>query len=186
MGQLQHKRVAMLATHGFEERSFTGPRRTLIDAGAQVTLIGPRAGAIHGWAGDERTAAVPVDRSLRKASEADHDALVIVDGLRCADRLRADPRVVAFVRSFFAAHKPVAAIGYGVQVLIEADVVRGRTLTAAPSLRTDVLNAGGHWTTDHAIVDEGLVTTASIDEPAAFDRKLVEEIWEGKHAGQTL
>jgi protease I len=126
----------------------------------------------------------PVDKTAEQANAGDYAGLVVPGGVANPDKLRMDQHAVAFTRAFFEAHKPVAAICHGPWILVEADVVRGRTLTSYPSLQTDITNAGGSWVDSEVVVDQGLVTSRNPKDLPAFNRKLVEEVAEGRHAGQ--
>jgi protease I len=181
---LSGKRVAILATDGFEQSELVEPRKALDDAGATTVLVSPKAGRIKGWQhtnwGDE----VEVDMPLADARVDDFDALMLPGGVMNPDRLRMDTNAVAFVRGFFRAAKPVAAICHGPWLLVEADVVRGRTVTSWPSLQTDLRNAGADWVDREVVTDQGLVTSRKPDDIPAFSRKMIEEIAEGPHDGQ--
>lgn len=182
--QLQHKQVAVLATDGFEYVELVKPRQALLDAGAKVDVISPKDGKIKGWDVDKWGDEIKVDVALKSARPENYDALLLPGGVLNPDKLRQDPQAVAFVRSFFSAHKPVAAICHGPWMLVEADVVRGRKLTSWPSLKTDIRNAGGEWVDEQVITDHGLITSRKPDDIPAFNQKLVEEIAEGKHNAQ--
>lgn len=181
---IQGKRVAILATDGVEQVELTEPRKALDDAGAKTTVISPKSGKIKGWQHDHWGDEIKVDLPLDQARADDFDALMLPGGVMNPDRLRQDERAVRFVRSFFEAGKPVASICHGPWMLVEADVVRGRTLTSWPSLETDIRNAGGDWVDREVVTDEGLVTSRKPDDIPAFNRKMIEEIAEGVHEGQ--
>ena len=178
---LNNKRVAILATNGFEESELREPREALLSAGAFVDLISPEAGAIKGWKDGNWSDTEQVDRTVADAKAEDYDALLLPGGVMNPDKLRMDPDAVAFVRAFFDQHKPVAAICHGAWLLAEADVVHGRKLTSYPSLRTDLINAGAEWVDQEVVVDNGLVTSRSPKDLPAFIAKMVEEIAEGVH-----
>ena len=180
---LNGKRVAILATEGFEQVELLEPRKALDDAGAKTTLISPKPGKIKAWDIDDWGEAVAVDELLDSANAQDFDALLLPGGVMNPDHLRTDARAVQLVKSFFQQGKPVAAICHGPWMLVEADVVRGRTLTSWPSLKTDIRNAGGEWTDSEVITDRGLVTSRKPADIPAFNRKMIEEIAEGKHQG---
>ena len=182
MTHLTGKRVAFLATDGFEDSELTSPWQAVTDAGAEAVMIAPSAGTITGKNGH----AQPVDAAAGAADAASFDALVLPGGVVNADHLRMDEASVSFAREFFAAHKPVGAICHAAWTLIEAGVVEGRTLTSYPSLATDLRNAGATWVDEEVVVDAGLVSSRTPDDLPAFNAKVVEEIAEGQHAGQTV
>lgn len=182
--RLSGKRVAIIATDGVEQIELTEPRIALEDAGASTDVISPKSGTIKGWQHDHWGDQIKVDVPLAQAREDDYDALLIPGGVMNPDHLRLDPQAVQFVRSFFDAGKPVAAICHGPWMLVEAGVVQGRTLTSWPSLETDLRNAGADWVDRDVVVDEGLVTSRKPDDIPAFDAKMVEEFAEGPHRGQ--
>ena len=180
------KKVALLVAHGFEQVELTEPKKALEDAGAEAHIVSPVDGAVKGWNHGEWGDTFDVDVPLSEASESEYDALVLPGGQMNPDNLRADPEAVTFARAFFDAHKPVAAICHGPWLLVEADVVEGRRVTSYHSIRTDLKNAGAEWVDEEVVVDSGLVTSRSPDDLPAFNRKLVEEVHEGQHAGQTV
>lgn len=181
MSHLTGKRVAFLLTDGFEDSELTSPWQAVTEAGATATLVAPADFTVKGKNGHEQG----VDRSVSDADPDDFDALVLPGGVVNADHLRMDDQAVAFARSFFAQHKPVGVICHGAWILIEAGVVDGRTLTSYPSLKTDLRNAGANWVDEEVVVDEGLVSSRTPDDLPAFNAKVVEEIAEGAHVGQT-
>jgi protease I len=182
--RLNQKRVAILATDGVEQVELTEPRKALEDAGATAQLVSPKRGKIKAWQRDHWGDELKVDVSLDEARAEDYDALMIPGGVMNPDHLRMDQKAVQFVKSFFLAGKPVAAICHAPWMLVEADVVRGRTVTSWPSLRTDLRNAGADWVDREVVTDEGLVTSRKPDDIPAFNKKMIEEIAEGVHAGQ--
>ena len=181
MVDLAGKRVAFLATNGFEDSELTSPWGAVTDAGAQAVLVSPETGTITGKKGHEATVEVGSDQ----ASAADFDGLVLPGGVVNGDHLRMDAASVAFVRDFFAQHKPVGVICHGGWILADADVLTGRTITSYPSLRTDLSNAGATWVDEEVVVDAGLVSSRTPDDLPAFNAKVVEELGEGKHEGQS-
>ncbi|QLD10605.1 type 1 glutamine amidotransferase domain-containing protein [Microbacterium oleivorans] len=181
MSTLDGKKIAFLATDGFEDSELTSPWQAVADAGATVVLVAPQSGEITGKNGHTQG----VDLVTADASADDYDALVLPGGVVNADDLRVDTAAVDFTRAFFAQHKPVAAICHAAWILTEADVLSGRTLTSYPSLRTDLVNAGATWVDEEVVVDQGLVSSRTPDDLPAFNAKVIEEIEEGKHAGQT-
>jgi protease I len=182
--KLSGKRVAFLATDGVEEVEFTQPWQVAKGAGAEVELVSSKPGEIQAVKHGDKSNRFPVDRTVEEVRAEDYDALVIPGGVANPDRMRTDPRAVGFVRAFFQAGKPVAVICHGPWMLVEADVVRGRTVTSWPSLQTDIRNAGGSWVDEEVHVDRGLVTSRKPDDLPAFCAKLVEEFAEGVHTGQ--
>ena len=181
MTQLNGKRIAFVATDGFEDSELTSPWRAVTEAGANATLIAPETGSIQGKNGHTQT----VDLVASDADASQFDALVLPGGVVNADHLRMDADAVAFAKAFFEQHKPVAAICHAAWTLIEADVVNGRTLTSYPSLQTDLRNAGANWVDEEVVVDAGLVTSRTPDDLEAFNAKVIEEVAEGRHEDQT-
>jgi protease I len=165
--------VAVLATDGFEEIELTVPVDALRQAGAQVLVVAPKGGTIQGYNHLDKGQAIPVDRELGRASASDFDALVLPGGVANPDALRTDPAAVQFVRDFVEADKPVAAICHAPWLLVEAGLVKGRTLTSWPSLRTDVQNAGGEWVDKAVVVDQKLVTSRRPDDLPQFCDRLI-------------
>ena len=184
--ELQNKRIAFLATDGVEQVELTEPWRAAQQAGAEVELVSIKPGEIQGWHHDDKGETFKVDRLVADVTADQYDALVLPGGTKNPDRLRTDHDAVQFVRAFFAAGKPVAAICHGPWMLVEADVVRGRTLTSWPSLRTDIFNAGGTWVDEEVHVDSGLVTSRKPDDLPAYCQKTVEEFAEGRHERQAI
>lgn len=181
---LTGKRIAILATDGFEQSELAKPREALNQAGAKTEIVSPKDKSIRGWAETDFGDTFTVDVPLKRANAADYDALLLPGGVMNPDKLRLEPLAVDFVRSFFQAHKPVAAICHGPQLLIEAGVVKGRRLTSYPSLKTDLKNAGAEWVDETVVTDQGLVTSRKPDDIPAFNEKMLEEFSEGVHAGQ--
>ena len=182
--QLQGKKVAILATDGVERVELTEPRKALDAAGARTVVVSPKSGSIKGWEHDHWGDSITVDQSLDDARADQFDALMLPGGVMNPDHLRQNERAVQFVRSFFDAGKPVAAICHAPWMLVEADVVNGRTITSWPSLRTDNMNAGAEWVDREVVTDEGLVTSRKPDDIPAFSRKMIEEFAEGVHEAQ--
>ncbi|HEY2589909.1 MAG TPA: type 1 glutamine amidotransferase domain-containing protein [Tepidisphaeraceae bacterium] len=183
-GELKGKKVAILVENGFEQVEMTEPRKALEMAGAGVDLISPQKGRVRAFKHDDPGDWFDVDVALDEANPDDYDALELPGGVANPDRLRINPTAVHFVRRFFEQHKPVAVICHGPWTLIDADVVKGRTLTSWPSLKTDLQNAGAHWVDEQVVVDNGLVSSRKPDDIPAFNRKMIEEFREGEHARQ--
>ena len=177
-GPLSGKRIAILATEGFEEAELTNPRKALEDAGATVDVIAPesgiKSGEIRAWDMTDWGKKVDVDVKLAQADPEIYDALQLPGGAMNPDKLRLEPDAVAFIKSFFAANKPVAAICHAPWTLIEAGVVSGRRVTSWPSLRTDLTNAGAHWFDQEVVVDGNLITSRKPDDLPAFNAKMIE------------
>lgn len=179
--ELNGRRVAILATDGVEEVEYTRPRQAIEQAGATAELVSIKPGQIQAVQGMDKSATYPVDRTVDEADPTTYDALLLPGGVANPDFLRMDPRAVAFVRAFVEAGKPIGAICHGPWTLVEADAVRGRTLTSWPSLRTDIRNAGGTWVDEPVHVDNGLITSRKPDDIPRFNAKVVEEFAEGRH-----
>lgn len=180
--KLQGKKVAILAADGFEEVELTKPRAALQEAGAETKVVSIESGQIQGMRHADKGEKIDVDLALDDARPEDFDALLIPGGLMNPDTLRATPDALEFVRHFFEEGKPVAAICHGPWVLIDAGLVRGRTLTSWPNIKTDVRNAGGNWVNEEVVVDNGLVTSRKPDDIPAFNQKMIEEFCEDRHA----
>ena len=181
---LEGKRVAILVADGFEQVELAEPRKALDDAGAETRVVSPAEGKVRGWNHTEWGDEVRVDQPLDEARPQDYDALLLPGGVINPDKLRILPRAVEFVRAFFEARKPVAAICHGPWTLIEAGVATGRRMTSWPSLKTDLKNAGADWSDKEVIVDRGLVTSRKPEDIPAFIEKMIEEFAEGQHEEQ--
>ena len=175
------KRIAILATNGFEESELKSPKEYLEQQGWTAEIVSPESGSIKSWADTDWGPEYKVDKVLSEVSSKDYHALVLPGGVINPDKLRTNEQAIAFVKSFFDEKKPVAAICHGPQTLINADVVRGRELTSYPSIKQDLINAGANWVDKEVVVDSGFVTSRTPDDLPAFNKKLVEEIKEGKH-----
>lgn len=185
MDKLDGKKVAILVTDGFEQVEMTGPREALEDAGAETKIVSPAEKQVQGMNHADKGDKFDVDVPLDEARPEDFDALVLPGGLMNPDELRSTPEALEFTRHFFREGKPVAAICHAPWVLIDAGVVRGRKLTSWEHIQTDVKNAGGNWVNQEVVVDNGLVTSRKPDDIPAFNKKMIEEFAEGKHARQT-
>ncbi|QEC50002.1 type 1 glutamine amidotransferase [Baekduia soli] len=182
---LAGRTVAILvATEGIEQVELVEPRRALEEAGATVHLVSTEAGEVQAFDHLDKADTFTADKAASDVSASDYDALMLPGGVANPDALRTDAGAVALVRGFFDAGKPVAAICHAPWTLIEADVVRGRTLTSWPSLQTDLRNAGATWVDEEVVVDQGLVTSRKPDDLEAFNAKMLEEFAEGRHEGQ--
>jgi protease I len=172
--RLDGRKVAILATHGFEQSELETPMAALKAAGATVEVVSPERGQIQGMEHDEKGRKVTVDRQLDRVRAADYDALVLPGGVANPDKLRTDEDAVAFVRAFVEDDKPIAAICHGPWTLINAEAVMGRRMTSWPSLRADLDNAGAEWVDAEVVVDGALVTSRKPDDLPAFCQKMVE------------
>jgi protease I len=181
MGKLDGKRIAILATDGVEQVELTEPLEAVRAAGADVDLISLKKGEFQGFNHLDKGDTFNADKAVKDASADDYDGLVLPGGVANPDFLRSDEDAVRFVRSFVEDKKPVGAICHGPWTLVEADVIKGRTLTSWPSLQTDIRNAGATWVDEEVHVDQGLVTSRKPDDLPAFNAKVVEEVAEGRH-----
>jgi deglycase len=182
--ELNGKKIAILVTDGFEQVELTEPRRALEQAGAEADVISPKEDRVKGWNHTEWGDEFPVDVPLASANPNDYDALLLPGGVMNPDKLRINMQALQFVKAFFDAGKPVAAICHGPWTLIDAGVVKGRKLTSYESIQTDLKNAGAVWVNEEVVVDSGLVTSRKPDDIPAFNRKMIEEFAEGKHQQQ--
>ena len=178
---LKGKKVAILATDGFEQVELTEPKKALEQQGAATEVLAPKSGEIRGWKFKEWGDSVKVDKMLDHAKPGDYDALVLPGGVINPDHLRANEKAVQFVKQFAESGKPVAAICHGPWTLVEAGVVKGRTLTSWPSIKTDLKNAGANWVDKEVVLDGNFITSRKPDDIPAFSRKVIEEIADGKH-----
>ena len=185
---LKRKSVAILASDGFEQSELLSPREALQNAGAETMIVSLKSGQITGYdSSDEKPSqTVNVDHTIDNVDADDFSALLIPGGLKSPDTLRSDDRVQKFVRKFFASGKPVAAICHGPWLLVDAGVLEGRKVTSYHSIKQDLLNAGARWTDEPVVTDQGLVTSRNPGDLDKFNAKVVEEVAEGKHAGQTV
>ncbi len=181
MVDLSNKKVAILTEEGFEQVELTSPLNALKEAGATVHIISPEGGEIKAWDKTNWGITINADKKLSDANPDDYDALVLPGGVLNPDKLRQDKDAVAFVSAFLDEGKPVAAICHGPQTLIETGMISGRKMTSYPSLKTDLKNAGVNWVDEEVVSDKGLVTSRTPADLPAFNKKMIEEIMEGKH-----
>src|SRR4051794_35518600 len=185
MGKLDDKKIAILvANEGIEQVELTEPRKALEEAGATVELLAPEAGEAQAFNHLDKADTFEVDKAVSDAQASDYDGLMLPGGVANPDNLRTDEAAVGFIRGFFEAGKPVAAICHAPWTLVEAGVLEGRRVTSWPSLQTDIRNAGGEWVDEEVVVDSGLVTSRKPDDLPAFNEKMVEEFCEGVHEEQ--
>src|SRR3954449_4835506 len=182
MSELNGKKIAILtANEGVEQVEYVKPREALEQAGATVELIAPEQGEVQMFNHLDKADTFTADRAVGDASADDYDGLMLPGGVANPDNLRTDDDAIAFVQGFVNAGKPIAAICHAPWTLVEADAVKGRTLTSYPSIRTDIENAGGTWVDEEVHVDQGLVTSRRPDDLPAFNEKMIEEFAEGEH-----
>jgi protease I len=185
MAILTGKKVAILTESGFEEVELTSPKKALEAAGAKVEIVSPQKEKVKAWAHDHWSIELPVDVNVEEADPNDYDALMIPGGVLNPDKMRLNDKCVEFAQHFLQEGKPVAAICHGPQLLIETSMLEGRNMTSYPSVKTDMINAGAIWADREVIVDNGLVTSRSPKDLEAFNKKMIEEIKEGKHSPVT-
>ncbi|MDO6818238.1 type 1 glutamine amidotransferase domain-containing protein [Zobellia sp. 1_MG-2023] len=178
------KRIAILATNGFEESELKSPKEAMEKEGFQVDIVSLQSGEIKGWANGNWSNSYKVDKTIDQVTAEDYNALMLPGGVINPDKLRREEKVLTFVRDFFKQEKPVAAICHAAWTLISADVVEGRKMTSFNSIKDDLVNAGANWVDEEVVVDQGFVTSRNPDDLPAFNSKLVEEIKEGKHEEQ--
>jgi protease I len=181
MGKLDGKKIAVLFTDGVEQVELEKPVDGLEEEGAEVTFLTLEPGEVQAFDHLDHGDKIQVDEAVKDADASDYDGLLLPGGVANPDLLRGDEDAVSFVRAFVEQAKPIGAICHGPWTLVEADVVKGRTLTSFPSIKTDIRNAGGNWVDEEVHVDEGLVTSRNPDDIPAFTEKIVEEFCEGKH-----
>ena len=185
MATLDGKKVAILTENGFEEEELTSPKKALEDAGAEVEIVSPQKQKVRAWAHDHWSIELPVDVDIEEADPGDYDALMVPGGVLNPDKMRMNDKCVEFAQHFLQEGKPVAAICHGPQLLIETGMLDGRNVTSYASVRTDLVNAGAIWSDREVIVDNGLVTSRSPADLDAFNKKMIEEIKEGRHSPVT-
>lgn len=174
-------KVAILATDGFEQSELLEPRKALDEAGATTKVISPNDGKIRGWKVKDWGDTVAVDTKLDQANAEEFDALVLPGGVLNPDKLRLEPKAIAFVKAFLDAGKPVAAICHGPWTVIDAGGAQGRQMTSWPSLKTDLKNAGAHWVDQETVIDRDLLTSRKPDDIPAFNREMIKLFSEKRH-----
>jgi protease I len=177
--RLSGKKIAILATDGFEQVELTEPRKALDEAGATTIVISPKNGEIKGWKSKEWGDTVKVDKPLADANPNEYDALVLPGGVINPDHLRMDPQAVNFVKQFVGTGKTVAAICHGPWTLVEADVVRGKKVTSWPSVKTDLKNAGANWVDQEVVTDGQFIFSRKPDDIPAFSKAIIEAVSQG-------
>jgi protease I len=184
--RLHGKKIAFLtANEGVEQVELTEPLKAVREAGAEAELLAPEAGRVQAFNHLDKADVFDADRAVGDADASEYDGLVLPGGVANPDQLRTKPEALEFVRSFFEAGKPVGVICHGPWTLVDADVVKGRTITSWPSLETDLRNAGAEWVDEEVHVDQGLVSSRKPDDLEAFNAKIIEEFAEGVHEGQS-
>ena len=180
--ELSGKRIAILATNGFEQAELEVPRDSLKQAGATVEVVSLQAGEIKGWDKKDWGRPVKVDKTLDQVSAADYDAIVLPGGQINPDLLRVEPKALQLIKDIFNAKKVVAAVCHAPWLLIETGIAKGRRMTSFKSIKTDVMNAGANWEDAEVVVDQGVITSRNPGDLKAFSAKIIEEIKEGRHA----
>lgn len=182
MEDLSKKRVAILATNGFEESQLRDPKKALEKAGVLVDIISEKAGTIKSWGNGHWSKDYTANKSLEDTTQDHYDALMLPGGVMNSDVLRRNEKAITFVRSFFENQKPIAAICYGSSLLVASDVLKNRKVTSYSSIKKDIENAGAYWEDKEIVVDRGLITSRNPQDLSAFNTKLIEEVYEDKHA----
>ena len=180
--QLDNKKIAILATNGFEQAELEVPRDKLKAAGALVHVVSIEAGEIKGWDKKDWGRSVKVDRTLSDVSADDYDAVVLPGGQINPDLLRVEPKALAFIKDIFNQKKVVAAVCHAPWLLIETGIAKGRKMTSYKSIKTDVANAGAKWEDSEVVVDNGVITSRNPGDLEAFSAKIIEEVAEGRHS----
>jgi len=179
--KINGKKIAILATNGFEQAELEVPRDRLKQAGATVEVISLAPGEIKGWDQKDWGRPVKVDKTLDQASASDYDAIVLPGGQINPDLLRIEPKALQSIKDIFDAKKVVAAVCHAPWLLIETGIAKGRNMTSYSSIKTDVANAGGKWQDAEVVVDQGIITSRNPGDLEAFSAKIIEEVKEGRH-----
>jgi len=184
MEMLNNRKIAILTENGFEESELLSPKKALEDAGATVHIVSPQKEKVQAMKDHQWSVECKVDKNISDVNADDYDGLMLPGGVFNPDKLRTNAEALQFVKDFFNAGKPVAAICHGPQTLISAEVVKGRRMTSYAAIKQDMINAGANWVDEEVVVDQGLVTSRSPKDLPAFNAKMIEEFAEGVHAGQ--
>lgn len=184
--KLKNKKVAILATHGFEKSELFEPLKAIKKEGAEAHIVSINEGEIKSWDGDNWGESIVVDKLVNDVKASDYHALILPGGVANPDSLRTHHEVLDFIRDFFEQSKPVSAICHAPSLLISAGVIKNRKVTSYKSIKDDVINAGAHWVDEEVVIDEGLTTSRTPDDLPAFIDKTIEEICEGKHEDQVV
>ena len=182
MANLKDLKVAIRSENGFEQAELISPKQKMEEAGVTVHIVSPRAQELRAWDETDWGITISVDKKLDEANPDDYDGLMLPGGVLNPDKLRMNEKAVAFIRHFLEVGKPLGVICHGPQTMIETGMLRGRTMTSYPSIKTDLINAGVNWVDREVVVDNGLVSSRSPKDLDAFNRKLLEELAEGVHA----
>lgn len=171
---LSDRRIAILATDGFEESELFEPKKAMEEAGAKVEIVSINPGTIRAWKGNNWGRNIHVDATVDETEGVKYDALMIPGGVMNPDKLRTNKRVIEFINEFIIDHKAIATICHGPQVLIETGMTKGKHMTSWHSLKTDLINSGAYWVDEEVVVDENLITSRKPSDIPAFNKKMIE------------